>query len=135
MYLQLAARAEPGSCEAFAVVSGEMTCNPSRVAGLLGKTTLPMEVFSSDYSHCVSDCHLSKESPVIIYGELGSQTLAPFLVESFGAYTILRHYIKVRVCACSRVCVTPPVHQNNALKHSRTYNLVSANGQSADGPV
>ena len=58
-------------------------------------------IYSGDYTRCLQHCSADRSRPVVIYGELGSEALSPFINEDFGAYTILRHYVQVSLGAGS----------------------------------
>ena len=52
-------------------------------------------LYEDDHRRCLQHCDMDRSRPVILYGELGSPQLSPFLRVDTGAYTVLRHFVKV----------------------------------------
>ena len=103
-FLLQAAGALSEDCEAYAVVGSKVLCDSSKVKEAAAKLSSEetSTLYAGDHKRCLQHCSADRSSVVLVYGELGSEKLSPFLSADMGAYTVLRHYVKVG-CFCEYI--------------------------------
>ena len=78
------------------MVGSEVFCDSALAAEAFGKSTSENSppIYDDDMRRCFANCESGK-LPIIVYGELGSETLNPFLKQEYGGLVVLRHFVKV----------------------------------------